>query len=72
MNTVVIYRVSSYSGAGTCVEAGLLPSGEISVRDTKNPDKEAHVFTPDEWDRFIEGVKAGEFDRSALPQPTLA
>ena len=70
INLQVRYVVSSAcNGAGSCVEAGLLPSGEVAVRDNKNPGDAPHVFTPEEWDAFIAGVKAGEFDRAALPTP---
>jgi len=73
MNSLITYKISSIcGGGGNCVEAGLLSSGEVSVRDTKDRTKEAHVFTADEWDSFIAGVKAGQFDRNNLPQPQLA
>lgn len=68
-NTRVVYVVSSAChGAGNCVAAGLLPTGEVSVRDTKNPGTE-QVYTPAEWDAFLLGVKSGQFDRGALPRP---
>jgi hypothetical protein len=70
-NTGVVYVVSSAChGAGNCVAAGLLPTGEVSVRDTKNLDKEPLVYTAAEWDAFLRGVKSGEFDRRTLPQPS--
>jgi len=34
----------------------------IGVRDSKDQDKNTLVFTPFEWEAFIHGVKAGEFD----------
>ncbi|MTE11581.1 DUF397 domain-containing protein [Nocardia aurantiaca] len=40
-----------------------LGSVEIGVRDSKNPDGPAHVFTPGAWDPFVAGVRDGEFDR---------
>jgi Domain of unknown function (DUF397) len=35
--------------------------GVMALRDSKNPN---HVllFTPAEWEAFIEGAKKGEFD----------
>jgi len=71
MEKMVIYQISSKCGGGNCVEAGLLPDGEVSLRDTKDRTKEAHVFTAEEWDTFIAGVKSGEFDRANLAQPQL-
>ena len=38
-----------------------LPGGSVTVRDTKDRHTEL-VFTRDEWDAFVRGVKAGEFD----------
>lgn len=34
----------------------------IGVRDSKDSDKTTLTFTPQEWEAFISGVKAGEFD----------
>jgi hypothetical protein len=31
------------------------------VRDSKNPDAAALSFTREEWDAFVQGVSAGEF-----------
>ena len=57
------WRKSSHSGgAQDCVEiAGSLP-GAVGVRDSKNPDGTALVFTPRAWRAFVAGVKNGEFD----------
>lgn len=37
--------------------------GMIVVRDSTDPDGPVLEFSPDEWDAFIGGVKAGEFDQ---------
>ncbi|GAA2709278.1 MULTISPECIES: DUF397 domain-containing protein [Actinoplanes] len=57
------WRKSTRSGSsGNCVEvAGNLP-GVVAVRDSKDPSGPALLFTPAEWDAFLEGTKAGEFD----------
>jgi predicted secreted Zn-dependent protease len=58
------WRKSSYSGEnGACVEIANLPDRRIAVRDSKDPDGAALVFTPREWDAFVRGVKGGEFDQ---------
>jgi Domain of unknown function (DUF397) len=63
---VVDYRISSFCSLGDCVEVGQLPGGSVTVRDTKDPERrDSLTFTRDEWDAFVLGVKAGEFD----PQP---
>lgn len=61
-----VWRKSTKSGdnGGACVEvAGNLP-GIVAVRDSKNPDGPALIFTPEEWRVFIGGAKDGEFDPS--------
>lgn len=56
---------SSYSGNnGNCVEVAALPDGGRALRDSKNPHGPALVFTLDEWQAFIAGATAGEFDLS--------
>ncbi|GAA4931806.1 DUF397 domain-containing protein [Actinomycetospora succinea] len=60
------YVRSSFCAGGACVEVGLLPAGQVAVRDAKDHSGAPHVFTPHEWDAFIAGVKAGEFDRESL------
>jgi hypothetical protein len=34
----------------------------IAVRDSKDPEGPQLFFTPAEWDAFVAGVKADEFD----------
>jgi len=57
--TSVSWRKSTYSGAngGNCVEVGDLP-GTVAVRDSKDPDGPALLFTPAEWAAFTARVKA--------------
>lgn len=56
------WRRSSYSNNGTCIEVADLPDGGWMVRDSKDPASPVLTFTPAEWDAFVHGVKAGEFD----------
>jgi hypothetical protein len=53
---------SSASAAGNCVEVAHLPGGGVAVRDSKNRDRMAHVYTRREWEAFLVGAKNGEFD----------
>jgi hypothetical protein len=59
--TRAAWRKSSYSGgAGNCVEvAGNLP-GAVGVRDSKDPDGQALVFTALAWRAFADQVKDGK------------
>lgn len=45
-----------------CVEVARKSDGTIVVRDSKNPDGGALHFNGGEWDAFIQGVNAGEFN----------
>ena len=59
------WRTSSFSGdnGGSCVEVAFLPDGGVAVRDTKDRSLAPHRYTAAEWDAFLAGARAGEFDR---------
>lgn len=44
-----------------CVEVAFIDEA-IAVRDSKNPDGAALIFTAAEWGAFVGGAKEGEFD----------
>jgi len=52
------FRHSSHCKAGTCVEVAAT-ADTVLVRDSTGTVLE---FTPAEWDEFLKGVRAGEFD----------
>ena len=57
------FKTSSHSGGGSCVEVALSAADEVMVRDTKDPQRRIHLsFSFDEWQDFLRGIKAGEFD----------
>ena len=59
----VAFRTSSYcNDQQGCVEVAVAADGGRWLRDTKDRTRPAHYFTPVEWDAFIRGVKAAEFD----------
>ena len=64
--TSAIWRKSSYSGSsgGNCVEIARNLPGVIAVRDSKNPEGPALVFSPEEWRAFLAGARDGQFDLS--------
>lgn len=58
------WHKSSFSNGqgGNCVETLTLPDGSRAVRHSKDQDGPALIFTSGEWDAFLKGVRAGEFD----------
>lgn len=56
------WRTSTFSGGnGSCVEVASNLPGIIAVRDSKDRQGPALVFTSDEWTAFLAGVRADEF-----------
>ncbi|MDX3214585.1 DUF397 domain-containing protein [Streptomyces sp. ME02-6991-2B] len=55
-------KASASMGNGACVEVAKTPDGGRAVRDTKNRDGGTQFYTRAEWEAFVDGVKAGEFD----------
>lgn len=48
--------------SGNCVELAVLPSGGIAVRNSRDPDGPALIYTIEEVAAFIAGAKDGDFD----------
>jgi Domain of unknown function (DUF397) len=56
------WRTSTYSGGnGSCVEVASNLPGIIAVRDSKDSQGPALVFTPDKWTAFLAGIRVSEF-----------
>jgi hypothetical protein len=72
----VAWRKSTYCNNSACVEVDIhripspvrdvlaQPADRVRVRNSRFPDAAVLEFTFPEWAAFIQGVKAGEFDRS--------
>ncbi|GAA1891249.1 DUF397 domain-containing protein [Streptantibioticus ferralitis] len=60
------WRKSTYSNnqGGECIEVADSTTGLVPVRDSKDPQGPALVFTADAWTAFISAVKAGDFAAS--------
>jgi hypothetical protein len=54
------YRTSTFSGGGDCVAVNRKADGTVGVKHSKLPGD--LTFTDSEWQAFLKGVKAGEFD----------
>jgi hypothetical protein len=70
--TGATWRKSSFSNGndGPGIEIAVLPGSKegsdrvIAMRDGRDPDGPALIFTPEEWRAFTAGVNDGEFDLS--------
>ncbi|MFI6071108.1 DUF397 domain-containing protein [Actinoplanes sp. NPDC051343] len=64
------------SGTGQCVEVAIeLPAmpGHVAVRDSKDRDRAALVFTDAEWAAHLASVRDGLYDKQPQrPSPTLS
>ena len=62
------HRSSLSDGTESCVEVATVPGSKegseyvIALRNSDDPDGPTLIFTPAEWDAFVAGVLAGEFD----------
>ena len=50
------------SATGNCVQTAKLPGGGAAIRNSREPDGPALLFSGAEIRAFLEGVKDGEFD----------
>ena len=48
--------------SGNCVEAAALPDGSVALRNSRQPDGAALIYTRAEISAFLAGVRNGEFD----------
>jgi hypothetical protein len=59
----VTWQKSSRSNpSGNCVECAALPGGGVAVRNSRDPEGPALLYTPAEIEAFILGVRDGDFD----------
>jgi Domain of unknown function (DUF397) len=59
----VTWQKSGRSGPnGNCVECAALPDGGVAMRNSKDPEGPALIYTAAEIEAFIGGVRDGDFD----------
>jgi hypothetical protein len=58
---------SSHSGptGGNCVEVAFLADGCVAIRNSRQPDGLALIFTRGEWEAFLHGARGGDFGAPA-------
>ncbi|MGP3981420.1 DUF397 domain-containing protein [Streptomyces sp. KR80] len=59
----VVWHKSTYSGenGGACIEIAVGLPGAVPVRDSKDPQGAALVFSTEAWSSFVAQVKADGF-----------
>ncbi len=57
------FKATASNTSQGCVEVAHLERWTV-VRDSKNPSGPVHCYTPHEWACFLDGARAGEFDRA--------
>ncbi|OUC98417.1 DUF397 domain-containing protein [Streptosporangium minutum] len=59
----IVWRKSHFSNpSGNCVELATLPGGGVAIRNSRDPEGPALIYTSRELDAFVRGVKGGDFD----------
>lgn len=66
MDLSASWQKSTFSGHNGCVEVALV-EGRVAVRDSKVQGGPILLFTPFEWEAFIDGVCNGEFRLPPTP-----
>jgi hypothetical protein len=65
MDDQIVWRISSYSSNGTCVEIGFADS-HVLVRDSKDRQGAVLRFTAAEWETFLNSVRAGDLSPATI------
>nr|WP_280671923.1 DUF397 domain-containing protein [Kitasatospora sp. MAP12-44] len=54
-------ELECYDGDANCVEAAFIGPEIMPVRDSKDPDGPALLFSANAWQAFVDGLRAGDF-----------
>lgn len=66
--TATWQRTTNLDGTPGKLEIGFADNGLVALRYADEPDGTILIYTPAEWDAFVEGVKDGEFDIEVLEE----
>jgi hypothetical protein len=57
----IAWQRASRCANAACVEVASI-DGSIAVRDSKNPDGTVQMYSPSEWNAFLDGITNGDFN----------
>lgn len=66
VESAVWRRTVAADGSPGKFDVGFADNGLVGLRDAKAPDSAVLVYTPAEWDAFVEAAQDGEFDFAVL------
>lgn len=55
-------RTTHEDGTPAALEIGYADNGMVALRMAEDPEGDILIYTPSEWEAFVEGVRDGEFD----------
>jgi hypothetical protein len=55
-------RTTHEDGTPAALEIGYADNGLVALRMAEDPEGDILIYTPSEWEAFVEGVRDGEFD----------
>jgi hypothetical protein len=61
-------RPEAEDGTPGELEIGFAGNGLVAMRRADDPDGTMLIYTPDEWEAFVGGVRDGELDLSVLAE----
>ncbi|MGW6458942.1 DUF397 domain-containing protein [Streptomyces sp. NPDC055078] len=62
LNSVTWTKSSHSNATGNCVELAELPGGSVAIRNSRDPQGPALIYTRDEIAAFVAGARSGDFD----------
>ena len=60
-NTGPTWRTALSCNGGACVQVAATKNG-VLLGNTRQPSGPVLSYTPDEWRKFVAGIKKGDFD----------